>query len=293
MKNFEKIDRYIHDNMPDDEAKAFEAELQNNQELRQEYYLQQAEEAAIKKHAVQELKARMKQYEQEQTDKNLPGKSGFSLKWVVIFGILTLVVVIAVNIQPAEPTENAPNSPPIQVPPANNVPPGNDVPPVNNSGEDEEVTPPPSKALQVALESYTIPQEWQDNYFTRSTGDEPETTPLSNAYLAFEKKQYQIAQNIAKSAVSDMEWGSSARELQAHCLFNLGRFSEAARIFEALIQDKNAFKPHEWQWYLLLCYTAELPATESKYQILLDEILSKEDHNYVQLAEDLKKKNKI
>jgi len=291
MKNFDKIERYIHHNMPDEEAKAFEAELQRNQELRQEYYLQQAEEAAIKKHAVQELKARMEQYEKEQTEKKSPNKTDVFSKWLAIVGILTLVVVIVLNIPPAK---NAPDNPTLPVPPVNNVPPGNDVPPINNSEEedDDDVTPSPSKALQVALESYTIPQEWQDNYFTRSTGDEPETTPLSNAYLAFEKKQYQTAQNIAKSAVSDPEWGSSARELQAHCLFNLGRFSEAARIFEALIQDNNAFKPQEWQWYQLLCYTAELPATKSKYEVLLNEILGVADHNFKKQAGNLKKKSK-
>lgn len=294
MKNFEKIDRFIHKKMTAQEASAFETELQKDQGLRQEYYLQQAEEAALKRHAVQQLKEQMNALEVTQKDQTQNARNTpFRKRWWIMLSCLVLGGFIYTLFR--EPAQNP------AIPPdfgnRNLFNPNQDstknVNGIDSQNDSNNVTIPPSKekkllfskSAQIAMAAHRPPKDWE-NYATR--GDSPITkTPLSATYDAYESEDFSKALQFAKTVPSDSEWYLNALEIQGHSLFKLGQFRAAAQLFESFLNEKDPYKPQEWQWYLLLSYAAQLPESKAKFEALREVILANKSHLFHQDAEKL------
>lgn len=160
--------------------------------------------------------------------------------------------------------------------------------------DNKPTTQPGIDYAALAQEAYGKPYETGE---LMSGSDEPDTSSLQKAGEAYDKAQSEkLAKRPSKSYLQKTivlldtlpeEGQVEALKLRAHTLFQLERYAQAATDFKELTNSISY--RNEAQWYLLLCYAAQLPKTKSAYKASLNQV-SAARHPFQKEAVELKNK---
>lgn len=113
------------------------------------------------------------------------------------------------------------------------------------------------------------------------------SSPLQQSQAAYAAGAYEQA--LEYLAQVDSSQGQSAAFLEAHALFQLRRFDEAAGRFSRLIEINSRQYRYAAEWGLLLCRLAEYPQRRAEVRRLLAALLANPQHPYFQQAKQLGK----
>ncbi len=277
---------YLLGKLPPADREQLERHCAADPELAQNLRLLRAEIAVEESLIAAESRAWMQEW--QQTPQPFFFKSGagrWLLTLVAVAGLSALAWLLwprpaPENLQPAapEPTQPAPapgrSSEPVAATPT--PPPAPQAPPA----------PPRTDYLALArrlAEGPVLPD------VRRLPAADPaaQASPLQQARTAYAAGAYEQA--LEYLAQVDSSQGQSAAFLQAHALFQLRRFDEAAGRFSQLIEANSRQYRYAAEWGLLLCRLAEYPRHQPEVRQRLAALLARPQHPYFQPAKQLEK----
>lgn len=146
-----------------------------------------------------------------------------------------------------------------------------------NTPEQEQTAPPvqnDSRYLAMANDLY---EDQAYSVTTIRSETDVAVTDLEKAADAFRDTSYQQVIDLLENSTEAAS--SEALKLQAHALFRLGRYKESALLFESL---RGGFYRYDADWFQLLCYLANLPATQSDFDAKRAAILDGDNHPFAE-----------
>jgi hypothetical protein len=117
------------------------------------------------------------------------------------------------------------------------------------------------------------------------TGEDQD--PLSEAISAYQQKQYSRALQLLNAVPDGGGYATSALEMKAHTLYHLKKYKESAAAFAAVAATESQPYAERSQWNLLVCYTAQYPATKAAFDALLAVFIADSGHTYHEKALEL------
>lgn len=248
MKYFERIDKYLKNQMSDTERQAFEAELVRNEELASEYEIQQVEEQLLDVYARDQIQKQLQQIKEKKA-----APSPTSAKRRVLITSLSIAAGLLLLL---------------------------------TLGRDWLLPSPAAKRSQMVLALYEEypptfgPLTRNGTEETASDSSKLMTQILSDPATSSE----QLAQAIAyfQGQVSE---NPIANYYLGHGLFKAARYQEAVRAFRAL-QDTSS--PYQADAAFFECLAlVQADSIEAANQ-RIDELLSVQDQPYVEPLRELK-----
>lgn len=301
MKNFDRIARLLSDELSDQERSAFYEEMRSDEELRLDYLKQAAEEAAIEKLAVQNLKDRLTR----EPSFFSKWKSRFFWGFAILFAA-TLALFLYKSSHPVPvgkpgPIESAtkpliptavldkkenksPQEAPIFFEERNNRLKSykSQVENTRKSSEKIEAYPAPNPIEKdpklIARHAF---EETLASRQLRSNSAGGANTAMDAVIEAFKNEDYLETIRRANPLIkSNSEWKNDALQWRAFAYFMTGQYEMAANQFQALLEEGNPFLQNDREWYLLLSYIGQWPNKKAETEKLLSDIQNTPGHSF-------------
>ena len=300
MKNielFERIERYLNDRLSKEEKEAFEMELRSNPELVAELELHRDMLSAIPPEDELRLRELMDQAYKNEFNEVNAGKGGLSfVRTNRFYWAAAAVLVFAVagiwlftRNQPTLNNEGPSIAKEEVQEPSNPLLTTVDSPsneePLKRYERVEEPTKKPNDA-RFKNEALAFYNSTPYNPGTlMGSGDDISTTALGLALDAYKKNDYSKTVELLDSIPAS--GATEALKLRAHSNFRLERFDTAVDDFLEL--RKSFSYKNDAEWFLLLCYAAQLPDSNTKFKSML-EVVSSPGHPFEKKGAALKEK---
>ncbi len=310
MKNFDKIERYLKEEMESSERVDFEIEIANDEDLAIEVALQRSENAALEGLAFDILKNEIAALDQEESDRKAILEA--STKVVVLeprkryFRPLVIAASIALllmagyfilrnkNIETPEIVETPD-------PPKEESEIKNEAPIIPDPKEEIVKTPNEEEKEKLNIEPIPLPDfrgiamaGQAGDYAANIRGNGSEETDADWKLLLekFSAKEYVEVISLVDAMDDKHQFYVDARQLKGESLFYSSKFAAAAEIYTGLLEDGDDFQKDSYEYELLRSLIAQLPKTKSSTDLLFNKILTNPDHSYLKDAEKLQGKLK-
>lgn len=304
MKNFERIERYLNDEMNNSEKTSFENEVAKDKALAVELELQRAENSALDIVAFDVLKNeiasaaaldRKRNAEHEESNKESltkPSKNKLLRPLLVAASIIFLILAGYWALK-----EQGTEIPEIVDQPTNTI---------NERNESEELTPiipesekkllptPENKTLEKSKEkrrpstkpnevyrAIALAAEPQDSkVIIRGEGSATQDIQWNQIIDVFSEKKYAEVIDMVNTFDEKHKYFSDAQELKAASLFYTNRFDLAEELYVMCLEKGDAFFKDKYEYELLRCLVGQLPKSNQRYNSLLEKINANQDHTY-------------
>lgn len=281
---YDKIEDYIKGRLPEAERKAFESEMASNPDLAEEVALHEEMMQASGEPEIADFRKMMEGILAETPQ---PRSSKWNKKQWWFIGLSLFLAVVAIGtwklsdrFPPAKPVPPAAKSPEENTEPP--VPPevpiakgkeGKPEPPKQKPGK--RASPEDMDSPYVAIATNLYNQQPYEIRLRNIASSSQEETLLQKAEQAYRDSSYvEVIQLLAKPVEG---YASESFKLRAHTYFRTGQFARAAENFQPLRTGRYKY---DAEWYLLLCYLAQLPATKLQFDELAEQIIKVETHSF-------------
>ena len=324
MKNFERIERYLNDEMESAEKEAFENECSLNKDLSIEVELQNQENLAIKSIALERLKKKIKDLDANK-DQDIKKESGGppsedkSYKYLWLVFVLMLIACVlgmfAIQYNKVQQYDNE-----IHIDEKGNIEKiQENTAPINKiqhspvqkgklKDDGKEILPSKSKKIDRPSKQ----REIKNNNIKPSTKEVDykliamANLPKEISNLRGEKKDASVNEkwSIINDLISTEKFSQAienidvipkanpffidAQHLKAKVLLKTSNYKAAAEIYRSLLIDGDLFIIDTYQYELLISYLGQLPSASSKFKALLAELDANPDFTYKNEVEKIK-----
>ncbi len=291
---FDKIEDYLRGRLSDEEARAFEQQMDADPELAEQVELHRFEEMGMEFLLEEELRKKMQAWKSEGRQPGPSSKGAFPRRgfWL---GLLLLAVAAGffffrnASAPSAEP--EPPSVPPPSVQPA---PPTGPVAeqkgPASTPGQ-QPVPPEPESELLAILDAFYEPPPNFTDAGLRGENGKAGQSALEQGIQAFAEGDYQKAIRLLKRVRPEEgeEAYETALECLAHAYLKGGQYGDAAGLFQAML-SRNYPAPinDRAEWYLLLSLLPDYPTQRQRVDQLLDKTAGDAFHTYHAKAVQLK-----
>ena len=256
--------RYLRGTLSQTEREQFEKELDNDPELVEEVALRRAEMAASELLINTESRQWFQEWQQ-------PGENHFwgkaSVRWLLAIAAgIALIFAAILLLRPPEVV--------IPQKPAPRVLPPQAASPLPESGSNGYIAMARQYAEKPVLSGTRQLRAGESN-----------VSAFRQAQDAYAAGEFQKALDLLTQ--TDKSQLQSATFLEAHALFQLQRFDEAAERFSRLIENNSRQFRYSSEWGLLMCRLAELPEQTPEFRQQLRDILANPQHPYYEQAKKL------
>ncbi|HMQ86289.1 MAG TPA: hypothetical protein PKB07_01795 [Flavilitoribacter sp.] len=293
MKNFDRIDRFLKNEMSEKERQSFLREMAADKELARETKLQQLEEAVLEDQAVLDLKKRIRSLQENPAPESPKGPSGKPRRFRIWPWLLVVVATIVIwqymihdpvdpgNFMQNQDTGEQPDPTPED---EKQEQPLNGEEKESETGKEINEIPDISRGRPQAFNDspqfiYQGPDWPPKENIERGLSPE-ENLGLLKAIRAMEADSFILARNLARGVLKSDSTSLEAREVIAHASFLLKDYKTATAQFQVLVDSAVPNYVQEWEWYLLLSYAAQWPEQKANFTKYLNLILNDPEHDY-------------
>lgn len=254
-KDYELIERYLRQQLSEQELREFEVQLAVDKALREEVILHEKALAAIKFRGLSDLKQKLQQREAIHT---LARQKSQKRLWIGLLLILSLVLILIYWLwirtgSPAELDSAVPQTPRVRPQNKNkqSIPPDNS--PVIQS------TPPAQAPIaqrrinvqELFAEAF---QPYSDASLNPNVRDDQNPSPFEQFLQFYWNQQYQLALQSFKKLDQELQTNDDVLFLKANALLATGQTRVAAALLEGIISRKTSQFEQQADWYLALCF---------------------------------------
>jgi anti-sigma factor RsiW len=308
---YDKIEAYLNGNLSEEERAAVELEIQTNPEAALEFQWQQVELEAMEAMLERDLRSKIPQWldedepllPPENDTPSPPQTSRPGRLWIAaLLGAFVVLAVVAWRMDwfnfenesnpteqtPAD-TENSAQQTPGQIA-APDEEPTEPEDPVDTQNTNPDVRPAPQSppaggGMMAYADKFYKDLRFENVRRGAPTGEDQD--PLSEAISAYQQKQYSRALQLLNAVPDGGGYATSALEMKAHTLYHLKKYKESAAAFAAVAATESQPYAERSQWNLLVCYTAQYPATKAAFDALLAVFIADSGHTYHEKALEL------
>jgi len=309
---FEKIEDYLKGRLSGDALQLFEKAMANDPEFAEEVDFQRDLLGIAPPPDVVNLRHLMHESYQEFQKS---GQEGDKRSWGVSFGkgrmywaaAASFLVLIAAGIwwmRPARQSQivGVTSVPEIRhqesVPPTNHVPPNSNAPATAQTEERLKNNPripirqiptssgssaKPESAYGNALRLAYLETAYSPGVLMGGSNEKPDSSSIKLAESAYLKRDFIKAAQILGQL--SLQGDTESLKLRAHSYYRSGNYAAAAADFAQLAGSFSYQQDAEW--FLLLCYAHQLPASEIAFSTLLQKVTDP-DHPFQARANKLK-----
>jgi tetratricopeptide (TPR) repeat protein len=285
-KDYALIERYLRQQLSEQEQREFEAQLAVDKALQEEVILHEKALAALNFRGLSDLKQKLQQREVIHT---LAKQKRQQRLWVGLLFLLSLVLMLIYWLwvktgSPAELDSAVPQAP--RVRPQNK--PEQSIPP-DTSPVIQPPTPAQAPIAQRRINTQELFAEafqpYSDASLNPNVRDDQNLSPFEQFLQFYWNQQYQLALQSFEKLDQVLQTNDDVLFLKANALLATGQIDAAQSIFRAMItRNESRFCPAA-EWYLALCLVKKEELLLAKKQ--LQGISSKTDHPYQKAAVDL------
>lgn len=301
---YDKVEAYLKGNLSEEEKAAIEKEIQNNPEVALEYQLQQVELDAMEVLLERDLRSKIPQWldedepllPPENDTPSPPQTSRPGRLWIAaLLGAFVVLAVVAWRMDlfdESAPTEKTPSEKekstqqtpgPIAAPDE----PTESKKPVDTPNPNPEVRPAPQSPPAGGGMMAYADKFYKDLSFDNMRGAGQDQGPFSEALNAYKNGQYPHVLKLLDTIPEGSGYAVRDLELKAHALYHLKKYKESAAAFAAVAATESQPYAERSQWNLLVCYTAQYPATKDAFDALLAVLIADSGHTYHEKALEL------
>ncbi|MFT5168291.1 MAG: hypothetical protein ACI8P3_003532 [Saprospiraceae bacterium] len=305
MKNFDKIERYLKNEMEVSEKEAFEKEMKKDEKLAIEVELQKSENIALEGLAFDVLKKEIAALDQENKKDllidndstkvvSMTPRSSYFRPLAIAASIALLLLAgyfVLKEKNPDQPdiVEN-PDSTPKETPGVKEA-----IPEVPTPKEEIAQTPKKQPKIDpIPLPDYTgIAMAGRaEDFATNIRGNGKEETDAEWKIMLekFSNKKYTEVVSLIDAMNPEHQFYVDARQLKAESLFLTSKFAAAAKMYKGLLENGDDFQKDSYEYELLRCLVAQLAKTKPAVDSLFEKILTNPDHIYLEDAKKLQGK---
>jgi len=304
---YERIEAYLKGNLSEEERAAVELEIQTNSEAALEFQWQQIELEAMEAMLERDLRSKIPQWldddeplpPPENNTPTPPNTSRPGRLWIAaLLGAVVVLAVVAWRMDwfdesdtteqtPADTENSTPQTPvPIAAPdePTEPEKPA-DTPNPNPEVRPAPQSPPAGGGMMAYADKFYKDLRFENVREGAPTGEDQD--PLSEAISAYQQKQYSRALQLLNAVPDGSGYSIRAQEMKAHTLYHLKKYKESAAAFAAVAATELPPYAERSQWNLLVCYTAQYPATKAAFDALLAVLIADSGHPYHEKAMEL------
>ncbi len=304
----DKIEAYLTGQMPSAEAKSFGQEIAADEQLALAVELQRLEHDAMNLLLEKDLKSKMATWDGSPPPNPFEGQGSRSKSFKFWLPIALVALLAVWGIYQFSGTTEQAGTPSTHWPdpaPAENVP---SAPARENTGDTPPVADSPTKGTSAPNGKKDAPQPVIDDkpksqsaflalaastyeapsFQSNQRGEGKSASILEEASVAFGEAKYQAVLNLLAKPEAGNE--SLVRYLRGHAYFKTGKYNAAAGEFKPVASDEFLPDYQEAQWFLLLSYLAQLPATKKEFEALANRLAADKYSDYQSKAKALLEK---
>lgn len=254
-KDYELIERYLRQQLSEQEQREFEAQLAVDKALQEEVILHEKALAALNFRGLSDLKQKLQQREVIHT---LAKQKRQQRLWVGLLFLLSLVLMLIYWLwvktgSPAELDSAAPQAP--RVHPQNK--PEQSIPP-DTSPVIQQPTPAQAPIAQRRINTQELFAEafqpYSDASLNPNVRDDQNLSPFEQFLQFYWNQQYQLALQSFEKLDQVLQTNDDVLFLKANALLATGQSKAAQAGFESILEHKTSRFVPQVNWYLALCY---------------------------------------